>query len=226
MESRTGLDAYEALRKEHPELFRNDPGGIEILDGPEGLAAAEADPGCFGVVYADRFVTLVRDPVRFPGGSLGGYVRVVHAGAPGAVVLPLLTGEGPTRVVLVEHYRHATRAWHLEAPRGMGDPGEVPAVSAARELGEELGAEVRELLPLGPVYADTGLIGGRVELFAARIDAFGPLEEAEGIRRAVVLGFAEAEDLARSGDITDSFTLTALYRARLRGLSRPDGLPG
>ncbi|RAG83037.1 NUDIX hydrolase [Streptacidiphilus pinicola] len=218
MESRTGTDAYEALRRDHPELFRNDPGGIEILHGPEGAAAVATLAGGFGVVYADRFVTVVRDPVRFPGGALGGYLRVVHAGTPGAVVLPLLGGEGPTRVVLLEHYRHATRAWHLEAPRGVGEVGETSAACAARELREELGAEVRELLPIGPLHADTGLIGGRVELFAARIDAWGRLEEEEGIRRAVVLGFDEAEDLVRDGRITDSFTVAALYRARLRGL--------
>ncbi|TDC79088.1 NUDIX hydrolase [Streptomyces hainanensis] len=217
------LTSYHRLREARAELFANAPGGIEVLTAPEDVRAArhaaEAASGTsepVGVVYADRFVTVVRDAVRFPDGHLGLYVRVLPtATGPAVVVLPLL-GDG-CDVVLVEHYRHATRRWHLEAPRGFGEntSGEE---TAARELAEELGTRARSLVRLGSLHPDTGLLGSQVELFAARVDRIGPLERAEGIRRALTVSAAEAEAMIADGRLTDAFTIAALSQARLAGL--------
>ncbi|GAA1263385.1 hypothetical protein GCM10009665_61200 [Kitasatospora nipponensis] len=224
--NRPAPDRYAELRRSRPELFANDPEGIEILTGPEEIAAAEravrerdgAAPVAaaqVGVVYQDRYVTLLRDAVRFPGGAPGLYLRLLPTtDAPGVVVLPLLAGG----VLLVEHYRHATRSWHLEAPRGFGEAGAGDERSARRELAEEIGARVEELLPLGIVYPDTGLLAGRVALYAARVTAYGAPERAEGIRRVVDLSFAQAEEAIGSGAIDDGYTIAVLTRARLAGL--------
>lgn len=237
--------AYEALRRSRPELFRNEPDGIEILPGAAGVRtvrralrvrAAEAAAGGsrarywwerlrglvrgerIGVVAADRYLCLLRDPVRFPDGQLGLYNRIVPppGATPGVVVLTLL-GAGDD-VVLVEHYRHSTRDWHWEAVRGFGDPGAEGAENVARELREELGARAVETIPLGAVHPDTGLFSGRVELYAARIAALGEVDRHEAIRRTLTVPFAEAERMAAEGELTDAFTLAALYRARLTGL--------
>lgn len=204
-----GTERYEALRAERPELFRNEPGGIEILTDPEAVAAAG------GVLYQDPYVMLVRDAVRFPDGREGTYIRAIGATAePGCVVLPLLEG----RVVLIEHFRHAPRAWGWEIPRGFGTQGLEDAANAAKELREEIGAEVLELLPLGVVHPDTGVMGDRVLLYAARIDGIGALAVGEGIRRTLTVPFEEAEAMVLDGRITDGFTMAALLRARLAGL--------
>ncbi|MEV6671852.1 NUDIX hydrolase [Streptomyces sp. NPDC051162] len=213
--------AYDRLRADRPELFGNDPGGIDILLDPDAVEEARRSAGCgedeqVGVVYADRFVTVVRDAVRFPGGSLGLYVRMLStATGPGAVILPLVGADG---VVLVEHYRHATRAWHWELPRGMGLPGAPGAETAARELAEELGTPPTELIPLGRVHPDSGLLGDHVELYAARVERVGALDAAEGIRRAVTLPWPEVAAMIADGTITCAFTIAALTRARLRGV--------
>lgn len=215
--------SYEDLCRDHPELFANVPDGIEILLDPVEIEAARHSVGSdepVGVLYADRFITLVRDAVRFPGGGLGLYVRILTPGdAAGVVVLPLIDAgpDGPD-VVLVEHYRHATRAWHLEAPRGMGEPGTVAAENAIRELREELGVRLDSLIPLGRIHADTGMLGGHAELYAARISTIGTLDTAEGIRRAVVMSPRRAEELIGRGEITDGFTIAVIARARLAGV--------
>lgn len=215
--------SYEDLCRDRPQMFANVPDGIEILLDPADIEAARRSVGPdepVGVVYCDRFITLVRDAVRFPGGALGLYLRVLPAeDAPGVVVLPLIdTGQDGPGVVLVEHYRHATRAWHLEAPRGIGEAGATAPQNAVRELGEELGVRLDGLTSLGKVYADTGLLGGYAELYAARIPGIGTLDTAEGIRRAVVLPPRRAEELVGRGGITDGYTIAALTRARLAGL--------
>ncbi|MFJ6798260.1 NUDIX hydrolase [Streptomyces sp. NPDC091268] len=205
-----GLERYALLREQRPELFRNEPGGIEILDDPVAVAAAG------GVVYQDRYLTLVRDPVRFPDGREGTYIRSVGTTVEaGCVVVPLLGGE----VVLIEHFRHATRSWHWELPRGFGTGGLTDRANAAKEIAEEIGAAVSELVPLGVLHPDTGMVGDRVLLFAARIDAVGALATGEGIRSALTVPFAEAEAMVADGRITDAFTMAALLRARLAGLA-------
>ncbi|GGX60751.1 NUDIX hydrolase [Streptomyces hiroshimensis] len=213
---------YDRLRAARPELFGNSPGGIDILLDPAEVeearrtAAAEDPEPPVGVVYADRFVTLVRDAVRFPGGALGLYVRMLSTTAsPGAVVLPL-TRAGD--VVLVEHYRHATRSWHWEVPRGMGSPGATGAENAVRELAEEIGAEAAELISLGRLHPDSGLLGDHVELFAARIDGFGSPETSEGIRKIVTRPWPEVAEMIAEGSITCAFTIAVLTRALLKGL--------
>ncbi|MEY9848445.1 ADP-ribose pyrophosphatase [Streptacidiphilus sp. BW17] len=221
------------MRASHPQLFTNpDDHGIVILDDDQAAAAvAEAcargeqaqAPFQVGVVYSDPFVTLVRDAVRFPGGRLGLYLRVVQPGPPGVAMLPL-TDSG--EVVLIEHFRHATRSWHLEAPRGFGEAATSTDLttatinSALRELGEELGTTTRELLPLGTLHPDTGLLASPVHLFAARVAMpTGPVPDAqEGIRRVVTLPVTQAEELVRTQVVTCGYTISALYRARLRGL--------
>ncbi|MGW1492451.1 NUDIX hydrolase [Streptomyces sp. NBC_01410] len=204
------MNTYDRLRTERPELFVNPPGGIEILSDPESVAAAG------GVVYEDPYVMVLRDPVRFPDGRTGTYIRSIGTTAePGCVVLPLLDGE----VVLVEHFRHATRSWLWEVPRGFGTRGLAGEQNAAKELREEIGADVRELIPLGAVHPDSGAVGDRVLLYAARIDAIGALALGEGIRRTLTVSFAQAEEMVGDGRITDAFTIVALSRARLAGVT-------
>ncbi|WP_351229799.1 NUDIX hydrolase [Streptomyces sp. NPDC002133] len=204
------MELYERLRAERPDLFLNVPGGIEILSDPEAVAAAG------GVLYADPYVMLLRDPVRFPDGRTGTYIRSVSRNAePGCVVLPLLDGG----VVLIEHYRHATRSWQWEVPRGFGTRGLSAEANAAKELSEEIGAHVLELTDLGAVHPDTGMTADRVLLFAARIDAVGSLATGEGIRSTRTMPPAEADAMIADGRVTDAFTIAVLTRARLAGLT-------
>ncbi|MFH9617183.1 NUDIX hydrolase [Streptomyces pratensis] len=203
-------ESYQRLRVERPDLFVNHPGGIEILSDPEAVIEAG------GVLYSDRYITLLRDPVRFPDGTTGSYIRSVSpTPAPGCVVLPLLDGG----VVLIEHFRHATRSWHWEVPRGFGTPGMSAVENAAKELEEEIGAQALEIVPLGELHPDSGTTADRVSLFAARIAGTGPLEAREAIRTCVTVPFEEAEAMVGDGRITDGFTIAVLLRARLAGLT-------
>ncbi|MGY3677271.1 NUDIX hydrolase [Streptomyces sp. TE33382] len=207
------MNKYDALRAARPEWFRNTPGGIDIETSPEAVARAG------GVIYQDTRRIVLCDAVTFPGGTPGTYLRTMSASPqPGAAVLPVLP-DGT--VVLVEHFRHATRSWHLEAPRGFGAAGLTSTDTAAKELGEEIGAHAPELLALGRVHPDTGALGDEVRLFAALITSVGALATAEGIRKAIALTFEEAEEMVRDGQITDGLTIALLYRARLHGLASP-----
>ncbi|MFD6471089.1 NUDIX hydrolase [Streptomyces goshikiensis] len=206
----TPESAYAHLRDVRPGWFLTPPG-----EGSINIARWPMPEG--QVVYRDQWWILLQDAVVFPDGTPGRYLRMLAPHTdPGVAVLPLV-GEGS--VVLIEHFRHATRSWHWEIPRGGGTAGLDGEENAAKECQEEIGAPPRELISLGTLHPDTGILASEVELFAARIDAVGELEHGVGIRRARTVAFAEAEQMAESGRITDAFTIAALFRARRAGLS-------
>lgn len=202
--------AYERLRRERPEAFAEPPGAPVRL-----LPSAPSGGGPYGVRYRDPYITVVRDPVEFPDGSVGGHVRVLPtAGGAGAAVLPVC-GD---RVVLIRHFRHSTRRWHWEIPRGFADPGESPADTARRELREEIGVTALDLTPLGRIHADTGITGGAADLFWARVDPPRRVAADEGIESVALFDTRDLDDLQDGGELTDSFTLAALLGARRRAL--------
>lgn len=225
-------ERYESIRKKWPALFVNPPGAAyEILFESSLVSEAETEdearliakdlPGAWartGVVYEDPYTILVRDAVHRPDGSLGTYSRTLPAsGSAGAAVLPLLSG----KIVLLRHFRHATRSQHLEIPRGFGEPGVSAADQARAELREEIQAETHTLIELGGFHSNTGAESGCVELFLARIYQLGQPQTAEGIAGVEIEPPRRVAEIIRDGGITDSFTIGAFTRAWLRGL-----LPG
>jgi ADP-ribose pyrophosphatase len=239
MTSSNERDRYDRIRSRWPRLFENLPDArYEILVAPELVAEAESRESArlqaqrlpeswsrTGVVYEDPYLIVLRDAVRKPDGSLGTYVRTVPAsGSAGAAVIPLLD----SRIVLLRHFRHATRKWHLEIPRGYGEEGVSAADQAREELREEIGAEADELVCLGEFHTNTGAASDQVELFLAKISSVGSPQADEGIDAIEICSPLQIACLIDGNDpggilapITDSFTIGAFTRAWLHGL-----LPG
>jgi ADP-ribose diphosphatase len=217
---------YRALMQSKPEWFLNHPrGGITILTAEadveracreaeraraaRGLSVADVRAG---LLARDPYMTIVRDAVRFPDGSLGLYNRVIET-APVAV-LPLLDG----RPVLMKVFRHGLRDWSLEFPRGACDEGEGPETGVRRELEEEIGARALKLLPLGQFTPGGSSLSIRAWLFAAEIDGIGKRDLREGIEEVRAMDIAAVEEKIRSSEIIDGFTLALFTRARLAKL--------
>lgn len=220
---------YSSLRESFPDLFANPPGAsFEILVEPRDVTAAEqsraaelaahgmpAFMGETGVVYADPYFMVVRDAVRTPSGALGTYSRIISAGnASGVVVLPRFDDQ----VVLVRHFRHSTRTWHLELPRGFGMPGSDPGDDARRELREEIGVSATALHDLGVTYPDSGATGTPVRLFYAEVtEPPFAADTEEGIEAVRGVSPAELGRMIADETITDGFTMSAYSRAVVRG---------
>jgi ADP-ribose pyrophosphatase len=122
------------------------------------------------------------------------------------------------QAVVIEIFRHGLRDWLLEIPRGACDVGESPELAAHRELREEIGANIRELIPLGSFTPGGSSQFNRGHLFAARIDQIGQPEIAEGIAAIRTLDLSELDHLIRTSRIIDGFTLSTYLRARLAGI--------
>lgn len=214
---------YRDFRQLKPESFAEaPPSGIAIVSTPADVAAAElagerwlppdAPPEWreTGVMYQDAFISLLKDPVRFPDGRFGTYVRV--ASPPhrpdSASVLPILNG----KFVLIQHYRHPTRRFHWELPGGYGEPGATPEETARTELREELGAEALNLTPLGKLYADKGFVATGFYAFSAEIAGTGALETSDGIVAQRQMSVAETLAAIGAGEFDDCITIAVVMR--------------
>lgn len=222
---------YNNLQARHPHLFTNSGAPLKIITDPTQIKAFEEryreelsaehlplDWARIGVVLDDQYIVILRDLVEFPNGTLKPYVRLINRadlqGGQGVVVLPLVQG----RVVLLKQFRHATRSWHFEVPRGFGTAGLSAEDNAKKELEEEVGGKIDILFDLGACHNNTGMEGNTVQLFLAHLSSISKPNEAEGIERIMLVSISEFEDMMRKARITDAFTISAYVRAKLRGL--------
>lgn len=219
------MDRYRTLVGERPERFVNPRGDIYeiLLDQPRiDRARREAfearlkenlpsEDTRVGVLAVDPYLMMVRDAVRFADGRYGLYNRLMVPS--GAAMLPLVGGS----IVLLHRFRHGTRRWHLEAPRGSFSGIGTYEDEARRELLEEIGATPTELIHLGELHSTTGCLDEEHQLYLARIEAIGEPDRHEAIESIKVLPIATVERLIAGGEITDGPTLALFVRARLRG---------
>jgi ADP-ribose pyrophosphatase len=114
---------------------------------------------------------------------------------------------------------HDGSLWEL--PAGLVEPGEDPAVTAARELGEELGFEAvaAQMQPLGGwTFPCPGVIGERHVYFAIEVDPRRrrtPTEDGSALERAaaiLALPLVEAIEHTRTSAIRDAKTELGLRR--------------
>jgi ADP-ribose pyrophosphatase len=149
------------------------------------------------------------------------YARIVESGGrPGVAILPLRTDDGVVTIGLVQVWRIPLARYCWEIPRGFGESSD-PADDAVRELSEEVGVMVspEQLIPLGDVLPNSGLLAGEVRVFAVHVrtkEISSPHDD-----EITALAWIPVDEvLARihAGDINDAFTMVAVLRARLSGL--------
>jgi ADP-ribose pyrophosphatase len=171
------------------------------------------------LVYSEPdnpWLKLYFDRVEFPDGSSGRYNRIIEGtGDPGVAVLPISS----SGIGLVLQYRYAVAQHVWEIPRGYGDSAD-PAGEARRELLEETGLQPVELIDLGTIHPNSAVLATRIALYAARCEPGQAGPTIDGQEQLEFKWFA-VEDAMRAvdtGEIADAITLSALLRARLRGL--------
>lgn len=172
-----------------------------------------------GIVFNDPYVVILRDLVEFPGGFRNGYIRLynrayLEGGAAGVVMLPEMNG----KLLLMHQFRHATRSWHWEIPRGFGEPRVQAEDQARAEIEEEISGEIAELTNLGLYFNNTGLEGNPIYLFLAKMSSVGEPKLKFGVDKFIWVSVPELEKMIADGEITDGFTIAAYTRAKLKGL--------
>ncbi|MEP6618105.1 MAG: NUDIX hydrolase [bacterium] len=165
-------------------------------------------------LYKGKIITLNRDLVRFPDGTVNEFDIARHSGA--SAIIPFLSdpkGDEP-QVLLLRQFRYAAGGYLYEIPAGRLDEGETPVECAARELKEETGCTAEKLEPLTTILTTPGFTDEVIHLFMATGLTHGePNREADEFVDLVIMRLSEALDLVRTGEITDSKTALALLFA-------------
>lgn len=184
----------------------------------ELLPATDDQQNLVGIVYEDDYLMVVQDPVKFPSGRVSTYGRVVEQaslhGNCGTVMVPIMQGH----VVFLNIFRHATRQWEWELPRGFQEPGISAEENARKELREELGIDPESLVHVGLVKPNTGLLSGEAVVFVAhlpnRSDALATHDIDEGVGRIRLVEMGQL-DVFLCDHVTCGFSLSAILLARL-----------
>ncbi len=166
-------------------------------------------------IYGNPWISLTEHRVLNPAGNAGIY-GVVHFRN---LAIGIVALEDNGDIWLVGQHRFPLDAYSWEIPEGGAPLAEDPLAGAKRELKEETGIEAltwREIGRLhlsnsvsdeaGIIYLATGLQHGQAEP-----------EETEALRLRRMPA-AEAYQMAKRGELTDSLTVSGLYRLRLMAL--------
>lgn len=193
-----------------------DAGEIEIIPSTD----ARNIKGKTGILFEDSLHFIVRDAVKFPSGDTRAQVRIIGCtmsdGPSGVVALAWRDG----KLHLREMFRHATRRWELETPRGQRETGCTAEEAAAKEVDEELGFTVAKIEKIGEVSGDTAILASTLPVFWCELEPGAPRdhpESSEAFGEILALTPRELLERIRAGEIRDGYTLAALTLAQVTG---------
>ena len=159
------------------------------------------------VVLRGHVFDIARSTIRFPDGVEVEREVVLH---PGAVAIIPVTDKG--RWLLVRQYRHPARKPLLEIPAGTREPGEEPAVTAARELREETGFAAGSIERIGGTWMAPGFCTEYIHYYLAtslRPDPLPP-DADEHLSDPIAMTFDEVLAAIDHGEIEDAKTVAAV----------------
>jgi ADP-ribose pyrophosphatase len=137
----------------------------------------------------------------------------------------LLVNQRSQKVILVNQFRYPTYqeglGWILELVAGKVEVEENPEKSVRREIFEEIGYEVKNLLHITTFYPSPGGSSERIFLYYAEVLDENKIAKGGGLRQAhedtqiVEIPIQEAFGLMETGEILDAKTIIAFLWLKL-----------
>ena len=163
------------------------------------------------VPYEGVIVDVSLDKAVLPNGRIATREVVEH---PGGVAAVPLNEDGT--VTVVRQYRYPFSQVLTEIPAGKLDKGEDPKEGILRELHEEIGATVGELIDLGVIYPSPGFCQEVLYLYLAKDLTYGACDPDEDEFLEVVrIPFEELMAQVMDGTIKDGKTVAAVLKANV-----------
>ncbi len=156
-----------------------------------------------------RIFNMEREVISLPNGTDVALEIIRHPGA--AAIVPFLDRD---TILLLYQYRHAFSGFIWEVPAGTLNKMEPPEECARRELEEETGYRAEEIIAMGEIYPVPAYSDERIVLFLARgLKKTTQSLDSDEILTVRKVGFMEALDMVKKGEIKDSKTICSLHLA-------------
>jgi ADP-ribose pyrophosphatase len=166
-------------------------------------------------VFKNKWVEVFFDKVEADDPRIKRYTCIVESGGrPGVACLPIYKNE----IGLIRTFRYPIRREVWEIPRGFGESG-AEAENMRRELAEETTLDQYDLIEMGRMCPNSGLLASEVHLFAAvttERSSEGKPRDQEVIEFRW-FGISRVSEMIREGEMCDGFTLVTILRALHEG---------
>jgi ADP-ribose pyrophosphatase len=157
--------------------------------------------------YDGKFLTVLRDRVQLPDGTVSHRELIRH---PGAVVILPLFDDG--RVLLERQFRYPNDRVFVEFPAGKIDPGEEHLACAKRELEEETGYTASDWQFVCTIHNAIAYSDEHLEIFLARdLTAGTPKLDAGEFLETFTTTVPELLEMVKRGEITDVKTIIGAF---------------
>lgn len=158
-------------------------------------------------LYEGKSFSFCTDEVELPNKKTArrDYVKYPEA----AVILPILPDQ---KIVFIEQFRYSVGKVILELPAGkLDEPSEDKTDAARRELMEESGYRAEKITHMTTYYPALGYSTEVIHAFFAEGLSLGETDPDEDeFIDVLTLGFEEAMEKVKSGEIMDSKTILCL----------------
>ncbi|KEZ50822.1 NUDIX hydrolase [Metabacillus indicus] len=165
-------------------------------------------------LFSGRIIDLYLEEVELPNGKTSTREIIKH---PGAVAVLALTKDN--KLVMVQQYRKAMERVLVEIPAGKLEKGELPEVTAKRELEEETGYTTQSLQHLISFYTSPGFADELVHVYYTDdlhvLEEKAELDEDEFVD-VLEVTLEEAQQLIDEQRIFDAKTAYAVQYLQLK----------
>lgn len=164
-----------------------------------------------GLLYENAWFYVINDLILQKNGSCFSYMRLLSKGEyTGSIIIPYCNG----KILLLDQFRHGTRQFEYEFPRGGFGIELSPLENAKKEILEEIGIAVENMSFLGTTIADSSLGTGEVYIYKCKLPCVPTVfQKEEGIDSCILVSQKELLELVASNKIRDGFTLSAITKA-------------
>lgn len=163
--------------------------------------------------YDNPWISVTEDQVINPGGNKGIY-GVVHFKNLAIGIIPM---DQAGNIYMVGQYRYVSGHYSLEIPEGGGPLGIDPLDSAKRELKEETGLQAKTWEKLFEMDLSNSVTDEKAIVYLATDLQQGESDPEETEELSVSkIHLNEAYQMVLDGKITDSITVAALFKMKIK----------
>jgi ADP-ribose pyrophosphatase len=165
------------------------------------------------LVYDSDWVKLHHLDLQLPDGQVARSWHLIDYPRQAAGVVPV--GDDG-RILMIDHYRFATKTRSWETPGGVIEPNETGVVAAHRELREETGHDARHIEFLGAYHPSCGSSNQVFNIHLAHgVHKVGKVIDTNEVIDVRWFTASEVHQMIRQNEITEGMTLTGLLWAFL-----------